>query len=391
MVKLNPRLLRFERSYLFFEIEQKLAAFRKEHPGADLLNLGVGDVALPIAPLIIQAIQKAAGEMGTKAGMRGYGPGCGYRFLREAIAKVEYDGLDISSDEVFVSDGINSDICHASDLFCKESIVAIPNPAYPLYAATAMIDGFEVLVHIRGKEENGFLPTPPKERADIVYLCSPNNPVGSAFTRKELEAWVEWAKKEEAILLYDGAYAAFIEDLNKPKSIFEIPGAKEVAIEFRSFSKAAGFTGLRCGYTVVPKELHIESIPVRTLWEMRQETKTNGVSYPVQRGAEAALLEGKEQAMAQIREYKKSGKLIRNFLTEQGYTFFGGDDSPYIFWKIPKSTPSWEFFRELLETTQIVAIPGRGFGDSGEGYMRLSTFCTETQAKEAIRRLCALK
>lgn len=404
MAKLNPHLLYLRRGYLFFEIEQRLAAFRQKNPSASILNLGVGDIALPLAPSIVKAIQSAAAEMGTREGIHGYGPGCGYPFLRKAIAQVEYGTLDISFEEVFISDGINSDICHIRDLFSRDMTIAVPDPTYPLYVATSVIDGFtgppneegfyKEITYLFCGEENDFLPTPPKQRVDIVYLCSPNNPVGTAFNRDQLKVWVDWAKKEGSVILYDGAYSAFIEDPDKPKSIYEIPGAKEVAIEFRSFSKAAGFTGLRLGYTVVPKEFHLDlegrRIPVRALWELRQETKTNGVSYPIQRGAEAALFEGKEETSSQVSEYKKSGEILRHFFKENNQKIFGGTDSPYIFWKIPNSIPSWDFFQKLLEKAEIVAIPGRGFGIHGEGFMRLSTFCTTSQAKEATRRLLAL-
>jgi LL-diaminopimelate aminotransferase len=263
--------------------------------------------------------------------------------------------------------------------------VAIPDPAYPLYAMIAAMDGFKEVVTI-----DGIHPRPPEKRADILYLCSPNNPVGNALTKEELTTFVKWAQKHQAIILYDGAYADFIQDPEKPKSIYEIPGAKEVAIEMRSFSKSAGFTGLRCGYSVFPKELMVGGISLRDLWELRQETKTNGVSYPIQKGAEASLFGiGREETRAQIATYQKSGNILRSFLKKRGETFIGGEDSPYIFWKISK--PSWDFFTDLLEMAHIIAIPGAGFGNRGEGYMRLSTFCRETQAEEAVSRLCALK
>jgi LL-diaminopimelate aminotransferase len=404
MTSLNPHLLYLRRGYLFFEIDQRLAAFRTKNPGISLLNLGVGDIALPLAPSIVKAIQTATAEMGTSEGIHGYGPGCGYPFLRKGIAQVEYQGLDISFEEIFISDGINSDICHIRDLFSREMTIAVADPTYPLYVATSVIDGFtgpsnqegfyKEITYLFCGEKNDFLPLPPEKRVDIVYLCSPNNPVGTAFNRTQLKAWVDWAIKEGSVILYDGAYSAFIKDPNKPKSIYEIPGAKQVAIEFRSFSKSAGFTGLRLGYTVVPKEFHLESngkqIEVRPLWELRQETKTNGVSYPIQRGAEAALFEGREETENQVSEYQRSGEILRRFLEERNQKIFGGEDSPYIFWKIPRNISSWDFFQELLEKAHIIAIPGRGFGIHGEGFMRISTFCSNKQALEATRRLRAV-
>ncbi|MBM3201414.1 MAG: LL-diaminopimelate aminotransferase [Chlamydiae bacterium] len=382
---INPHLLQCKRSYLFFEIEQRVSSFRQKHPSANLINLGIGDIALPLAPSIKDAIQNAVLQMSQEEGKKGYGPGCGYRFLREAIVDTEYKKYDIDYKEIFISDGINSDICHASDLFNKDLTVLIADPVYPLYKMTAAIDGFKNVVSF-----DGITLLPPEEKGELIYLCSPSNPVGVSLSREDLTKWVQYAKKHKAIILYDGAYADFIQDSEKPKSIYEIPGAKEVAIEMRSFSKSAGFTGLRCGYSVVPKELVVDGIEINRLWELRQETKTNGVSYPIQKGAEASLSgQGLMETRAQIKEYQASGAIIRTFLEKQGETFLGGLDCPYIFWKVNK--PSWDFFDELLEKANIIAIPGSGFGQGGEQYMRLSTFCTQTQAQEAIQRLCALK
>ena len=391
MVKLNPHFKRLKREYIFPIIEQKLAALKKNLPDVQVINFGIGDIALPLAPTIAKAISKGVEEMTTKLGMRGYGPHNGYAFLREAIATNEFAHLGISADEIFVSDGANSDTVNILDLFSKSSSVGFTDPTYPAYLDSTLIHGFKKTLHFPCLPEHNFAPQPPAEHCDIIYLCSPNNPTGVAMTCSELQKWVNYALKEEALLLIDSAYEAFITSPDVPRSIFELPGAKECAVEFRSFSKSAGFTGLRCAYTILPKtvkaKLGRKLLSLHPYWDRRQATKFNGVSYPIQKGAEAVYTsEGKKETQAQVHHYLQEAKRLKDGLSTLGFTCYGGIDSPYIWWKTPEGKTSWEFFDTLLNTCHLISIPGRGFGASGEGYVRLSAFTTPDQSTLALER-----
>lgn len=391
MVQLNTHFKKLKREYVFPIIEKKLAEAREKHPHLSVVNLGIGDIALPLVPSVAQAICDATQEMTTKSGMRGYGPSEGYSFLKEAICKVSYAGLNISPDEIFISEGTNGDSTNIQELFNSKCKIGIPDPTYPAYLDSAIIGGrLSKVVLLPCLEENGFCPIPPEEHLDVIYLCSPNNPTGVAMTKVQLKAWIDYARKENAIILLDNAYEAFVTSADVPRSIYEIEGAKEVAIEFRSFSKSSGFTGLRCAYTVVPKA--IENGQMNKLWLKRQSIKYNGVSYPIQRAAEASLSpQGLKETKTQVEQYLQQGKILSTGLNKLGFSCVGGSDAPYIWWKVPSGKTSWEFFDEILEKCHLISIPGRGFGHHGEGYIRLSTFTTQDQAELALDRLCALK
>lgn len=393
MAKINPHYQKLRTEYIFPVIEQKLADLKKRFPKASIVNLGIGDIAQPLVPSIVTAICSAVEEMGKKSSLRGYGPSEGYDFLRQAIAKNEFAHLGIGADEIFISDGANSDTANIQELFDLNSTIGITDPTYPVYLdANVMAGRSKKILFLPCTEKTRFLPVPPKKHCDLIYLCSPSNPTGVAFTRKELAAWVSYAKKEGAILLYDNAYVAFITSPDVPRSIFEIEGAKEVAVEFRSFSKSAGFTGLRCAYTILPKTVlaHLGSklVSLHALWKRRQNTKSNGVAYPIQRGAEAVFTkQGKKETEAQVKSYLAQAAYLRKGLLSLGYNCFGGIDSPYIWWKTPKGLSSWEFFDLLLEKCHLISVPGKGFGPSGEGYVRLSSFTSPEIAKEALKRI----
>jgi LL-diaminopimelate aminotransferase len=388
MVKLNSNFQRLKREYIFPIIDQKLADLKQAHPHAQIVNFGVGDIALPLAPSIAQAITSAILEMTTEKGMRGYGPHNGYLFLREAIVKHEYAHLGITPDEIFVSDGTNSDTVNIQDLFSTSNVTGITDPTYPAYLDSAIMGGRKKILLLPCLEEHHFAPQPPKEHCDLIYLCSPSNPIGMAMTRKDLQAWIDYALKEKALLLLDNAYEAFVTSSDVPRSIFELPGAKECAIEFRSFSKSAGFTGLRCAYTVLPKSVKVQSRSLHPLWDRRQATKFNGASYPIQRGAEAFYSqEGQQETRAQVAQYLTQAKRLKEGLKKLGFTCYGGTDSPFIWWKTPHGKSSWAFFDELLEKCHMILIPGRGFGASGEGYVRLSAFTTPEKTDLALERL----
>lgn len=390
MALVNPNFLQFPKRYLFSTIEEKVLELRKKEANADILNLGVGDVALPLAQAIAEALKDAAEEM--KKTVYGYGPSAGYLFLREKLLETEYAGQNFSSDEIFISEGIVRDICDIQELFHEDATVGIIDPTYPAYFDTSTLAG-RCTYRIPCLEKNGFIPLPPDHAIDFVYLCSPNNPTGIAMTRSHLKMWIDWARKHQSILLFDAAYEAFITSEDVPKTIYEIEGAKEVAIEFRSFSKAAGFTGLRLGYTIIPKEL-----PFNALWKLRQDIKTNGVSYPIQRAGMQALCDpGKKEAAAQVALYASHAKKLKHHIESLGFTCYGGKDSPYIWWKI-NSPDSWHFFDHLLNKLHLITIPGRGFGLSGEGFIRVSSFITETTLEKTLHRLyhfkdtlCAMK
>lgn len=388
MANINANLLKISRKYIFPVIEEKMRSLKEKEGDVSILNMGVGDICLPLSPAVAEALKEAAEEM--KHLPYGYGPAEGYLFLREKIA-ADYGNCSIAADEIFITDGINSSLTQMEELFSLEERIAIFDPSYPAYFDSNVMAGRGQISLLPCTEQNGFIPKPPKEHFDIIYLCSPSNPTGVAMTRSELEAYVAYAKEHDAVILFDGAYEAFVASKDVPKSIYEIEGAKEVALEFRSFSKGAGFTGLRLGYVVVPKAISLkfgnEKVSLHKYWKMRQNTKTNGVSFPIQRAALASLSgQGLRETREQVKHYKTQAKQIGDALKSKGFEIYGGIDSPFIWWKVPFGT-SWEFFDYLLHTLKIVAIPGVGFGNSGEGYIRLSSFITSATTKEAISRL----
>lgn len=408
MTLINENYLNLQGSYLFAEVAKRTAAYKAAHPGKEVISLGIGDVSRPLVPAVVDALKKACEEMGRADAFRGYGPYEGYDFLRKVIAEHDYRarGVEISEDEIFVSDGAKSDVANFQELFSQDARVALQDPVYPVYLDTNVMAGrsgafaageFARVVYLPCTAENNFSPALPKEHADLVYLCSPNNPTGTALTRQQLAKWVDWALEHKAVILYDSAYEAFIQDGNLPRSIFEIPGAQKCAVEFRSFSKTAGFTGTRCAYCVVPKALKIYDKnggehSANALWLRRQSTKFNGVPYIVQRGAEAVYSpEGLKQTREVIEGYQANARVIAAALKEAGFEVFGGVNAPYIWLKTPRGVSSWEFFDFMLEKLQIVGTPGSGFGLSGEGYFRLTAFNTPQLTQKAAARVAALK
>ena len=406
MIKINENFMNLQDSYLFSTIAKKVAKYTEKNPDKKIIKLGIGDVTRPIVPAVIRAMKKAVEEQGTQEGFRGYGPEQGYDFLRKAIVENDYKsrGIEIEEDEIFVSDGAKCDCGNIVDIFAQDNKVAITDPVYPVYLDTNVMSGrsgkwdedkniYENIVYLPVTAQNDFKPELPKEKVNIIYLCLPNNPTGTVLDKKELKKWIEYAKENKAVILYDSAYEAFITEENIPHSIYEVEGAKEVAIEFRSFSKTAGFTGLRCAYVVVPKKLKgytkkQEEISLNKLWNRRTCTKFNGVSYVVQRGAEAVYCkEGKEQIKENINYYLENAKIIKEGLEKSGYTVYGGKNSPYVWLKVPEGMTSWEFFDELLEKYNIVGTPGSGFGPHGEGYFRLTAFGTRENTIEAMERI----
>lgn len=389
MIQLNSNFKKLKREYIFPIIEKKLADLKKEIPESCIVNLGIGDIALPLVPSVAQAICKATEEMTTSAGMRGYGPSEGYLFLRQAISKSAYPEGMVNPDEVFISEGTNCDATNIQELFGPRTETGIPNPTYPAYLDSAILGGRSSKITLLPcLEETHFSPVPPKKHLDLIYLCTPSNPTGVAMTQKQLKAWIDYARQEKALIIIDNAYEAFVSSPDVPRSIYEIEGAKEVAIELRSFSKSAGFTGLRCAYAIVPK--NILNGQLHTLWMKRQAIKFNGVSYIIQRGAEAALSPlGLQETKQQIQHYLSQGKILGEGLKQLGFSCVGGTDAPYIWWKVPQGQTSWDFFDQILKKCHLISIPGVGFGIHGEGFIRLSTFTS--QADLALERLCALK
>ena len=394
MIKINENFLKLEDSYLFSTIAKKVGEFQKNNPTKNVIKLGIGDVTKPIVPAVLEAMHKAVDEIGTKEGFKGYGPEQGYDFLREKIVENEYKNLGISSDEVFVSDGAKCDCGNIVDIFSVNNKVAITDPVYPVYVDTNVMSGRkENIIYLPVLEENNFVPELPKEKVDMIYLCFPNNPTGTGISKKELKKFVDYAIENKAVILYDAAYEAFITEEDIPHSIYEIEGAKDVAIEFKSYSKTAGFTGVRCAYVVIPKTVMGyteagEKIELNKLWNRRTTTKFNGVSYIVQRAAEAIYSEeGKKQIKENIKYYLENAKIIKTGLQEAGYTVYGGVNSPYIWLKVPDGMKSWEFFDMLLEKANVVGTPGSGFGACGEGYFRLTAFGTKENSIEAINRI----
>ena len=390
-MKINSNYLRLKDSYLFSTIAKKIKAYQASHTDADIIRLGIGDVTLPLAPAVVEAMKKAADEMGVKETFRGYGPEPGYEFLRDAIAKYYASkGVNVSAGEIYVSDGAKSDLGNILDIFDADNKVLIPDPVYPAYVDTNVMAG-RTIDTARGCEANGFKPMPESHyEADIIYICSPNNPTGAVYTHAELKEWVDYANKCGAVILFDAAYESFVSDPTLPRSIFEIDGARTCAIEFNSFSKIAGFTGTRCGYAVVPEELERGGAKLGALWNRRQCTKFNGVPYIVQRGAEAVFTdEGMKQIKANLAYYMENARAIHEGLESAGVWHVGGVNSPYIWLKCPLGLSSWEYFDRLLERANVVGTPGAGFGDNGEGYFRLTAFGDKERTKEAVRRILA--
>lgn len=406
MITINENYLKLQESYLFSTIAKKVEEFTKNNPDKKIIKLGIGDVTMPIAPAVIDAIHTAADEMMHKETFRGYGPEQGYAFLREKIAECDYKkrGIDIQVDEIFVSDGAKCDTGNIGEIFGTDNVVAITDPVYPVYLDTNIMAGrageyndkeeqYENIVYLPATAENNFVPELPNRKVDMIYLCLPNNPTGTVLTKDQLAKWVEYAKANSAIILFDSAYEAFISEENVPHSIYEIEGAKEVAIEFRSFSKTAGFTGVRCAYAVVPKELKAytkegKEVEVNKLWNRRQCTKFNGVPYITQRAAEAVYSEeGQKQIKENINYYMENAKIILEGLKEAGFEVYGGKNAPYIWLKVPSGYTSWEFFDYLLEKANVVGTPGVGFGKCGEGYFRLTAFGSKENTIEAIERI----
>ena len=445
MTKVNQNFLKLPGSYLFSEVARRISVYSAAHPEAKIIKLSIGDVTRPLAPAVIEAMHQAVTEMGTFEGFHGYGPEQGYDFLREAIAQHDYAarGVDMKPEEIFVSDGAKSDCGNIGDIFGVDNVVAVCDPVYPVYVDTNAMAGrageyqaelgrWSKLVYMPCVEENGFTPQPPKEKVDIIYLCFPNNPTGAVATKEQLKVWVDYANANGAVILYDSAYEAFITEEDVPHTIYEVEGARTCAIEFRSYSKTAGFTGNRCAYTVVPMELERGGARLNSLWNRRQTTKFNGVPYIVQRGAEAVYTpegraqileniayyqrnalwnrrqctkfngvpyvvqrgaaaiytpEGKEQTREAIAYYQNNAKVIRDGLTAAGLTCFGGVNAPYIWLKTPNGMGSWEFFDLLLDQANVATTPGAGFGPSGEGYIRLTAFGDAEATRQAVERI----
>lgn len=392
MIKLNRHYQELKDSYLFYHIAQKVNAYQQEHPGIHLYRMGIGDVSLPLCPAVIRALHEAVEDQASQESFHGYMPECGDPGLREAIAEYyEARGIRLRADEVFVSSGASDELGDILDLFDSSSEALVMEPAYPAYVDASILSGRKV-IHLPAGEENGFLPDPEEGiQAGLIYLCSPNNPTGAVFSREKLKAWVEYANRNGAIILFDAAYEAFIEEPALPHSIFEIEGARTCAIEICSLSKTAGFTGTRMGYTVIPKTLERDGMNLNAMWIRNRTTKTNGVSYVIQRaGAAVFTPEGQAQVKKNIQVYKTNAKVLMQALDQKGIWYCGGENAPYIFMKCPNGMTSWEFFDFLLQKAQIVGTPGSGFGACGEGYFRFSTFGSPEDTKEAAERLRAL-
>ena len=406
MTWINENFLKLQAGYLFPEIGRRKRAFQAAHPEAKIISMGIGDVTQPIAPAVVEAMKKAVDQMSRAETFRGYDDGgIGYAFLREAIRDNDYQarGVDIDIDEIIISDGAKCDSGNMQEIFGLDNVVAVSDPVYPVYVDTNVMAGrtggalepgrYEGIIYMPCTERNHFVPEPPETKVDLIYLCFPNNPTGGVATKEQLKQWVNYAKQHKAIILFDAAYEAYISEPHIPHSIYEVEGAKDVAIEFRSYSKTAGFTGLRCAFTVVPKQLRAytkegKAVEVNTIWKRRHCTKFNGVSYITQAGAAAVYTqEGKRQVRRTIDIYMSNAKLIRETLGEIDYTVYGGVNAPYIWLKTPDGVGSWEFFDTLLNKAHIVSTPGAGFGSAGEGYLRLTAFGRPEDVKEALKRI----
>lgn len=408
MAKVNENYLLLESNYIFSEIDNRVDQFLEKKPQAAIIRMGIGDVTRPLSPTVVRRFKEAVEEMGHSSSFHGYGPYQGYSFLLQEIIEHDYGSrnVSLSEDEVFVSDGAKCDTANMQEIFGLDNVVAVTDPVYPVYVDSNVMAGrtgpaddqgrYEGLVYLPCSEENDFIPDLPEEEVDLIYLCFPNNPTGTALTYKQLAEWVEYAQDNQSIILFDAAYEAYIREDNIPHSIFEIEGAREVAIEFRSYSKNAGFTGVRCAYTVVPKEVQGydsqgNSYSLNDLWRRRQTSKFNGVSYPVQAAAQAIYSsQGRREIQESVDYYMRNANLIRENLINKGLKVYGGINSPYIWIKTPNSMSSWEFFDLLLEEAEVVGTPGVGFGPSGEGYFRITAFNTLEKSKEAMDRIADL-
>lgn len=401
MYKINDNFQKLPGSYLFSTIAKKVAAYQQTNPDKEIIKLGIGDVTQPLAPAIIEALHKAVDEMGNAETFRGYPPEGGYDFLRNIIASTDYKarGCDISADEIFVSDGAKSDSANIQELFSLDSRIAVTDPVYPVYVDSNAMAGrtgvydtnterWSNVIYMPSTAENGFVPELPKEVPDMIYLCLPNNPTGTTLTKDQLQVWVDYANKNGSVIIFDAAYEAYISEADVPHSIYECQGAKTCAIELRSFSKNAGFTGVRLGFTVVPKELKCGEVSLHAMWSRRHGTKFNGAPYIVQRAGEAVYSEaGKAQLKDQVAYYMNNAKTIKEGLAAAGYTVYGGVNAPYIWLKTPETMNSWEFFDYLLENANVVGTPGSGFGPSGEGYFRLTAFGNYENTVKALERI----
>ena len=387
-MRMNRHYQDLQESYLFSTIAGKVAEYTKAHPEADIIRLGIGDVTRPLCPSVVRVFEEAVREQGQAETFHGYGPEQGYDFLREAVQGYYRSyGVSLKLDEIFISDGAKSDVGNILDLFARENTVLIPDPVYPVYCDTNVMAGRPIR-YLDANRENGFLPLPVEgEPADLIYLCSPNNPTGACYSREQLKLWVDYANRQGAVILFDAAYEAFVQDPSLPRSIFEIEGARECAIEFCSLSKTAGFTGTRCGYTVVPEELEREGMSLRKMWLRRQTTKFNGVSYPVQRAAAAVFTpQGQRECRENLAVYQENARIISDTLTRLGIWHVGGENSPYLWLECPNGMDSWTFFDDLLERAHVVGTPGSGFGKNGDGFFRLTSFATREATEEAMRR-----
>ena len=404
MFRINENFQKLPGSYLFAEVARRVKAYQEKHSDCEIIRLGIGDVTKPLVPAVIEAMHAAVEEMGHEETFHGYGPDFGYDFLINAIREGDYAqrGVEVAFDEVFISDGAKCDVGNIQELFSPDAVIAVTDPVYPVYVdSNAMagragdyVDGrWDRLVYLPCNAENGFVPPLPETDVDVIYLCYPNNPTGTVLTKAQLKRFVDWAKAHGALIIYDAAYRAYVTNPDIPLSIYEVEGAREVAIECNSFSKTAGFTGTRCAYTVIPHEVcgigqHGEKVALNDLWKRRMATKFNGVSYPVQRGAAAVYTpEGQAQIKAVIADYMENARIIRDSLTAKGFTVFGGTDAPYIWLKTPDGMDSWTFFDKLLDECHIVGTPGAGFGPSGEGYFRLTAFNTREKTMQAMERV----
>ncbi len=404
MATINSNYQKLPGSYLFSEVARRISVYAQAHPERKIIKLSIGDVTRPLVPAVTDALHTAVDEMGRAETFRGYGPEQGYAFLREAIVAHDFQhrGVNIQPDEVFISDGAKSDCGNIGDIFGADNKVAVCDPVYPVYVDTNAMAGragdydpqaekWTNLYYMPTVAENGFVPALPTEPVDLIYICSPNNPTGTVLTKDQLKVWVDYANANDAVILFDAAYEAFIEEDDVPHSIFEVEGAETCAIEFRSFSKTAGFTGTRCGYTVVPKALVRDGVSLNGMWNRRQSTKFNGTSYIIQRGAAAVYTEeGQRQIMENIAFYKQNAKVIYDGLQKAGLEVYGGKNSPYVWAKTPDGMPSWDFFDKLLEEANVATTPGAGFGPSGEGYIRFTAFGEAEATVEAVERIVAL-
>lgn len=404
MARVNENYAKLPGSYLFAEIARRTSAYAEAHPEAKLIKMGIGDVTRPLVPAVVEAMHAAVDDLATSERFHGYGPEQGYDFLREAIAQHDFRarGVEIAVDEIFVSDGAKSDCGNIGDILALDNVVAVCDPVYPVYVDSNAMSGragdydaeserWTDIVYMPTTAENGFCPEFPAEKADVIYLCSPNNPTGTVLNRKQLSAWVDYANENGSIIMFDAAYERFIVEEGVPHSIFEIPGARTCAIEFRSFSKTAGFTGARCGYTVVPKELERDGQSLNAMWNRRQTTKFNGASYVIQRGAAAIYTpEGARQIEETLEYYRNNARVIKEGLEAAGFEVYGAVNSPYVWCKTPDGVGSWEFFTKLLEEANVITTPGAGFGPHGEGYVRLTAFGDADATVEAVERIRAM-